>query len=263
MKIKYLSDTHIDSFSNNNAYDAFNFFYPCKLGLHEYVLVIAGDVCNFSSLYFQFISECCKYFKHVIVVPGNHEYYEYSLEHVNKTAKNIEKNFSNFTYLCCTENLKIIDDVAFIGDILWTDINFDDFCKLHCFINDFLKIHEFQKLSNVNKKYSKYYSYHCRSLESISQSINKCKDFKTVVITHHGPDISLIPHKYKNKRTNGFFFCNNINHDLFSKIDYWLFGHTHQSVFSEINGCKFKCNPFGYKDKEENISFNPELEIIL
>jgi predicted phosphodiesterase len=57
-------------------------------------------------------------------------------------------------------------------------------------------------------------------------------------------------------------FYSSLDHLMeFYDIDYWLHGHTHQSVEYEVGGCKVRMNPRGYGDAPENLTYNPELRI--
>ena len=98
MKIQYCSDLHID-YNGIKGKNLFRKFVSTRPQAD--ILILAGDIAEAinEELYSSFINYCCKNFKHVILVSGNHEYYNSSILDVDKFLKSLELSFSNFSYL--------------------------------------------------------------------------------------------------------------------------------------------------------------------
>ena len=75
MKIQYASDLHLELRDNMNYIKC----YP--LPVVGDILVLAGDIYyldNSSISRLQFWDWCADHFQYTLIVPGNHEYYNYS-----------------------------------------------------------------------------------------------------------------------------------------------------------------------------------------
>jgi Icc-related predicted phosphoesterase len=99
------------------------------------------------------------------------------------------------------------------------------------------------------------------NLKWLEKEISSYNGQKVVVITHHMPSYQFIDSKYKGFPGNSAF----ANHleglpKKYSNVKLWIFGHTHSSFDSELNGCRFVCNPRGYDSfgNPENKNFTKE-----
>src|SRR6056300_571740 len=72
VRIQIASDLHIE-YDNDGIVDPLNYITPSAD-----VLVLAGDIGSFYKYeqLHNFLSRISEYFKYVIYVPGNHEYYQ-------------------------------------------------------------------------------------------------------------------------------------------------------------------------------------------
>ena len=128
MKIAIASDVHLE-------------FGPLHLENTEGadVLVLSGDICTAKDFdmtaamygdmphskkaarFVDFFRECSKNFPHVVYVMGNHEHYNYDFKFTASYLKAQLEHLPNL-YLLDRE-VKVIDDVTFIGGTMWTDMN--------------------------------------------------------------------------------------------------------------------------------------------
>ena len=121
------------------------------------VLILSGDICvaadldmrdrrqtelgfarRRSEMFHEFFERCATNFPHVIYVMGNHEYYHSDFA----TALNeMRRKLAYLANLYILEReVKVIDDVTFIGGTLWTDMNNLDSLTLYhmrTMMNDF------------------------------------------------------------------------------------------------------------------------------
>ena len=141
MKIKVVSDLHLE-FSDVNIQNNEN----CD------VLILSGDIMTAEDLhdhpetsysmysnvnldnlgrrqavalrFRDFLKRVSFQFPHVVYVAGNHEFYhgrwDASLTHLREECS----KFPNVYFL--ERNMKVIDDVIFVGGTLWTDMNKED-----------------------------------------------------------------------------------------------------------------------------------------
>ncbi|WP_199438573.1 metallophosphoesterase [Vibrio owensii] len=129
LNIGYLSDLHLEQVVKillSNAYKknrsvanwALQIPRP-KIKLD--VLVIAGDSCEsrFEPLWHHLFSIVTDYAKVVIVIPGNHEYWESNDVDAVRDIRSYADQFPNITVL--DNESVIVDDVSFFGTVLWSN----------------------------------------------------------------------------------------------------------------------------------------------
>lgn len=69
MKLRVLSDIHLEFYEYEHEF-IYKFMPDC-------VLILAGDIGDpTSSLYKRFVTEISKFYERVIIIAGNHEYYQ-------------------------------------------------------------------------------------------------------------------------------------------------------------------------------------------
>ena len=69
-------------------------------------------------------------------------------------------------------------------------------------------------------------------------------DGKTVVVTHHGPDLGSLDPRYSHDLVSGGFLSR--RPDLVAQANLWIHGHTHTSFDYCIDDSRVVCNPRGY-----------------
>ena len=195
MKIQYMSDLHLE-FCDNSRWLKHN-----ELPVTGDILVLAGDIFylkNKIAPLSNFWKWASTNYRQVLIVPGNHEYYNYC-------------------------------DVMDNG-LQWNWMFKKEFNHMHNFCLDFIK----------------------RSLaESTAEHI--------VVITHHLPTLEVVAPHHKGSVLNSAFATDLSKLIAGSRIDAWIYGHSHTNIDAEINGTKVICNQMGYVADNEHISngFDP------
>jgi predicted phosphodiesterase len=255
MKVQLISDIHLEYYSE----------YP---GLHYFVkpiadiLVLAGDICYYKHKFFlNFFQEASFYFKYVIYVPGNHEYYTNTFVDMNFTSflwvdneiENMLYHLSNVKIL--QKGTFVINNIKFIGTTLWydtpgTDIRFNNI--LHTQNDNFILYNNHLMpdpniLYNINR--SQYYW--------LKNEINHSKNYFTIVVTHYLPSEKCISKLFKTSPDNYLFYtkCDS----LFKDVNIWMYGHTHVGQQQKIDKALVLSNPKGlpkemgrYKDYKFN-----------
>jgi len=231
LKIKLISDLHLEFGSS--------FAFKPQL---DTVLVLAGDIHTNIEMIDKFISRTVPKFKAVIMVAGNHEFYH--IEYYKMLDLLSKIKYDNFHFL--QRQTVTIEDVTFIGCISWPKPSINTWLqisdsRLITIGNTRATAQDIARLSDTNKAWLK-------------SKILATRD-KKVVITHFGPDESLCSGEFKGNSINDYFW-NKDYQAYFKYVDAWLFGHTHSSVDTYIDGCHCVCNPYGYYNKLVNKNFN-------
>lgn len=201
------------------------------------VLVLAGDISEINHINFA-IEKFCEKYPQVVMVPGNHEFYNSDAGNVFYNFETLEEQFSNFHFL----NNKIykLNGHRFLGTTLW--------------------------YSYVRPSQSHYWSdfHYIKSLESWVYDENKTsskwlddnvqKD--DIVITHMLPSPQCIAPQYEGNPDNVFFVCDKEELIINKEPKFWFFGHTHIPTDIHINKTRLVCNPRGYINTYGNLEHN-------
>lgn len=254
MKLRIISDLHLESHSN--------YTLPEMVDDHKQVLILAGDTLPFCLFdkkeYSKFFKDITERFKHVIYIPGNHEYYHGDIVESEKLfLKTLsKKKFNNFSYL--NKGIIELEGIKIIGSCLWTGINNGDPLAMALYykgMNDFFAIKngKFRLTPEVVR------STYLNHLEYIKDNIEE----GSVIITHHAPSHKSITKQYVGDSLNPFFYNELDEMIMDTKPALWVHGHTHSSLNYRIENTRVICNPKGYKNFYGNDSENPYYEPFL
>jgi len=245
MKLWVLSDLHL---THGN-------FQPIDTDKNDYdVVIIAGDTMENPYRTLEWVEQNFPY-KEVIVISGNHEYYNNDIILSNNFVYDFFKS-DRIHYLSSRNPSIIINDVKFIGSTLWTDFNLYNNPDYSMFLamknmNDYYCI----KYNGNKLKPHNILTEHKKDLEAITQELNT--NIKTVLITHHCIHPKSINEKYLNDPINPCYTSNLENLILDYKPCLAISGHTHNSNDFKIGDTRIIINPKGYG--KENKNFNPRL----
>lgn len=115
MIIQYGSDLHLE-FEKKIK----NFNWVIKPIKDAEVLILAGDICDPRlDVFVRFMKYCVDEWKYVIMISGNHEYYNSSIKQTDLLLEKFSKEIG-FHYL--NNKSLIIDKIKFIGSTLWSEI---------------------------------------------------------------------------------------------------------------------------------------------
>ena len=246
MKLIYLSDLHLELITNNKLD---TFISQISSGVDE-ICVLAGDIGNpYEHNYDKFMTFINVNFKKSFVIAGNHEYYnkKKTIQETTLFMINYFKKFENISFL--NNSCEYYENYCFIGTTLWSEIT-----------NPIYTINDIRYIPNFN--YIQYNTLNKTSVEFLENAIQSNEN--CIVITHHVPSNSLIDIKYKIPKMlpyNQWFYCNmdNIIETNNTNIKCWIYGHTHTSSETIMNGIPFLCNPIGYTGENNEINFNKQI----
>lgn len=283
MKIAIASDLHLEfgdlEIDNNSGAD---------------VLILSGDILVAkdiaqrdpygvmgpeyrSNRYHDFMQRCSALFPHVIYVMGNHEHYNGDFAKTGAHLKDVLSYLKNVYVL--DREVKVIDDVTFIGGTLWTDMNNGDSLTLYHMkgmMNDFRCVENSNRVVNY-KTYEQIngvdnrekpvfktrtakfspedaFEEHAKMKGYISQIVEGKPDQKFVVVGHHSPSKLSTHPRYADDTVMNGGYSSDMNEFIEERpqIKLWTHGHTHHPFDYVVGETRIVCNPRGY------INYEPE-----
>lgn len=215
------------------------------------IAVLAGDICTVGAsgaLWESSVAQICSMYKHVLYVPGNHEYYGNNFDDVTEfiDRKMQGPNLSNFVNLDRLQGAHEVGGQRFIGGTMW----FEDKGYRHYqkqMLSDFWLIKKFEpEVYHLHRHFLKKFAANVRSGD--------------IVVTHHTPLPESIHPQYHGSDINDFFMSDRSGDLYEGKLPkLWIHGHTHNhfdyqhQVGSE--SMRVYCNPHGYPNEGENPQF--------
>lgn len=102
-------------------------------------------------------------------------------------------------------------------------------------------------------------------LNFIKQSLAESTAKHIVVVTHHLPTLEVVASHHKGSVLNSAFATELGQLIADSRIDAWIYGHSHTNIDVEINGTKVVGNQMGYVCQNEHITngFDPGKFLVL
>lgn len=216
------------------------------------ILILAGDI---GSLYkrdqlFDFLKKISEYFKIVIYVPGNTEYYKVrgaktkTMPELNRILSDIEGQIHNL-YILSGKSL-LIGDICIAGCTLWSDIKVPIpkyMVRIHGMTSDI---------------YKKMYDYDLRYIEDIIQHCKKMK-YRLVMVTHYCPTYDVLKETKKQPALYSLYASCLDNMLREENITMWVCGHIHKNFkYKTKGGTLFVGNQKG-KPKDNILDYDRSL----
>jgi len=163
MKIKLLSDLHLELYDFDFSYDG------------EDIMILAGNIHSIPYILLKLINKYIEQNKNVnvIYIAGNTDYYHNSIDNIIKYWKSIK--LERFYFL--NNNSVVIDNIRFFGCTLWTDFNKKD--KLTMMEIPYM-INDYQKIKGIKTKY--ILKLHTESIKKMKKTIEN--SLEKLVIIH-------------------------------------------------------------------------------
>lgn len=276
------SDLHLEFYTEQ--FENKEFHFESFINPKAKNLILAGDISCINKysqeIYNNFIAQCSLLFEHIFIVAGNHEFYQktnqvWTMNKVIDNITRITRQYSNVHFLnnnvyefstnkynniqndnkvmeiITNENLPLI----ILGTTLWSHVPSYLKPQIGFMINDYRKIHtDIYTLLTVDNTNT----FFVENVQWLEQMLQKYKNNKIILITHHLPSLQLIAKQYQGNPIN-YAFASNLD-KLFEtnpNIIVCCSGHTHTSFDITINKTRCLVNPRGYK-KEKNNNGNDE-----
>lgn len=249
MRIQYASDLHLE-FDDNSKWLKENPLIPSAD-----ILVLAGDIGYFGDdnykihPFWDWVSEN---FKQVIVVPGNHELYKsFDINELHEGwILEIRPNVKAYY----NSAIPLDAETELIASTLWAYVPpAEEYFTERC-VSDFKRIRngEFRlSAQRFNEEHMK-----CRSF--IDRAVRASKANNLVVVTHHVPSFMLMAEEFKGSSINGAFTVELGDFIANSRINYWIYGHSHRNIKKVIGNTQCVSNQLGYIFQNEQSTFRKD-----
>lgn len=248
MKIQYASDLHLE-FSANSSYLKLN---PLKV-IGD-ILVLAGDIGylgDTNSEKHPFWDWASGNYRQVIVIPGNHEFYQ--LFDIDKLHNGWSYSIRpNVTYYY-NAVIPLGNHTELIATTLWSHIDILDAFQTEATISDFKRI----RSGSVPLSWVRFNEEHVRCFHFLAESVKRSTAEYIIVATHHVPSYELMSREFNGSTLNGAFTVELGGYIADSPIEYWIYGHSHRNVDKVIGKTRCLSNQLGYVFQNEHNSFSP------
>lgn len=240
MLIFSVSDIHLDQ--RETFEEILATFPPADL------LIIPGDIGSpYNPLYEKFLRACRGIYQHVLVIAGNHEYY--NSHDIDETTNHLR--MINFRTGCIflQKDFVEIDGIIFLGCTLWARIKNEEIP---------IALNQLRELKTVRRdgKLISLEQYHQMHTDHLNWLIGKLRDFQNenvVVITHHCPTYQLNDPAYAGYNLSSAFF-NHLDRLINYPIVLWFCGHSHKAKTIKIGPTTVRLNPIGHQNETSNWS---------
>jgi len=195
-----------------------------------------------------FMKRCSFQFPHVVVIAGNHEFYHGNWKASIQHLRDEYNKFPNIYFL--EQDIKVINDVTFIGATLWTDCNKGDPLTLHSLsdmMNDYRIIrndeHNYTKLRPAHTMHR-----HQKTLGYLKAVLPDLKDKKVVFVGHHAPTFNSVHERFLNEKLMNGGYASDLSEFILDnpQIKLWTHGHMHDPSDYMVGETRVVCNPRGY-----------------
>lgn len=242
-RIQFISDIHLEFYKT----------FP-KIKSFAPILCLAGDI-GYPNMhnYINFLADlnANHYFNKIFLVTGNHEYYYQNdtIENTNEKINYIIKSnkLSKISFL--NNSSEMYNDYLFVGSTFWSKV-----------INNDVKSNDFYRIKDMTA--DKYNELHNTSVSFLRSEIEKYKDKKIVVLTHHLPSYKLINKKYKDYEKYHQYFASSNDNLIKPPVVAWIHGHSHMPHKLKINNIIIASNPIGYYKENRVNNRNKDNDVI-
>ena len=269
MKIKLVSDLHLefsDCFINNDegadvlilggdimiAQDLHD--HPEPANTADQLAIANGTGLGRRQLTAQrfrdFFKRCSFQFPHVIYIMGNHEFYNGKFYAGIDYMREECAKYPNVYML--EQDMKIIDNVVFVGGTLWTNMNKRDPLTMHAIEG---MMNDFRIIRNDARNYAPMSALdvairHDKTLAYIEHIVHEHRNKKCVVVGHHSPSFQSVNPIYAHETLMNGGYHSDLSEFIMDhpQIKLWTHGHTHHPFDYVIGETRIVCNPRGYEN---------------
>lgn len=234
MKIQFASDLHLEMAANAAWLQS----HP--LEVVGDILVLAGDTAYLEEgIPNWFLDGASASYQQVLLIPGNHEYYHYG--DIAKRGESwqwmLRENVGYYYNKVVT-----IGNTDFILSTMWSHIPEVDMFQVQRGLNDFYQVLCNGELLTPDD----FNAEHERCKQFITKSVVESKAEHLVVVTHHVPTLQCVALQHQGSALSSAFAVEMGNMIADSRIDYWIYGHSHTNIDTEIGVSKIVANQLGY-----------------
>ena len=246
MRVQYASDLHLE-FGENSKWLKEHPLIPSAD-----ILVLAGDIGYLGDdnyITHPFWNRVSEDFKQVIVVPGNHELYKFF--DINELRNGWQLEIRHNVRVCYNSVIALNEETDLIASTLWAHIPpSEEYLTERC-VSDFKRIRngEFRlSAQRFNEEHEV-----CRNF--IEKAVSESNAERIVVATHHVPSFALMAEEFKDSSINGAFTVELAGMIAESRINCWIYGHSHRNIDKMIGSTRCVSNQLGYVFQNEHKTF--------
>ena len=216
--------------------------------------------------------------KAVLLVPGNHEYYDSVMpDELAAMQRSAERASNPPVHLLDCDGV-VVGGVRFLGCSLWTDFELR-IDTAEGPVSDVSKgmaaarrsMVDYRTISVVDAAPAAGAStirkltpedtlvLHHRHRAWLQQALAEPFDGPTVVITHHGPHRGSLAPRFAADWVSTAFISE-LPRSFFDVPVLWIHGHTHASFDYRVGRCRVLCNPRGYPIGRMVVPENPRFD---
>ncbi len=246
MRVQYASDLHLE-FGENSRWLKEHPLIPSAD-----ILVLAGDIGYLGDdnyITHPFWNRVSEDFNQVIVVPGNHELYKFF--DINELRNGWQLEIRHNVRVCYNSVIALNEETDLIASTLWAHIPpSEEYLTERC-VSDFKRIRngEFRlSAQRFNEEHEV-----CRNF--IEKAVSESNAERIVVATHHVPSFALMAEEFKDSSINGAFTVELAGMIAESRINCWIYGHSHRNIDKMIGSTRCVSNQLGYVFQNEHNTF--------
>ncbi len=204
MRLQFMSDLHLNNYSRR-----------FEIEPNAPNLALIGDICEaFDKKLYEFLLSVSNQYEKILYIPGNHEYYENTIEDVD----------SYLSEVCCELDIEYlqkksieIDGVILSGCTLWSSPAPESFYKTD--ENRWIKNFDRERMV---MEYNKHLDFIQKEIKL--NRVNK----PHILLTHYAPMYEMNGKYITAPYTD--MFASDLKYIFKPPIKYWLCGHVHQNL---------------------------------
>ena len=240
MKLQIMSDLHMEHWTRG---DGLQFEKDTQTTAD--VLVLAGDIVPLNRRNWNWsvarLQEFKYRYKHVVYVPGNHEWYG---AYINYTTLDTLMSVTGVEILY-PGRIATIEGKRFLGGTMFQPAQ--PYPGAYMPISDHGAIHDFERCA-------------AHEYETLRAHLQKELAPGDIVVTHHAPSLKSLDAQWVGHPCNYWFITPQIEDVLLSSGPaLWVHGHVHTPFDYKLMDTRVICNPRGYPG--ESVRFNPQLVV--
>lgn len=246
MRVQYASDLHLEFGENSRRLKEHPLIPSAD------ILVLAGDIGYLGDdnyISHPFWNRVSEDFNQVIVVPGNHELYKFF--DINELRNGWQLEIRHNVRVCYNSVIALNEETDLIASTLWAHIPpSEEYLTERC-VSDFKRIRngEFRlSAQRFNEEHEV-----CRNF--IEKAVSESNAERIVVATHHVPSFALMAEEFKDSSINGAFTVELAGMIAESRINCWIYGHSHRNIDKMIGSTRCVSNQLGYVFQNEHNTF--------
>lgn len=249
MRIQLMSDLHIKHWETHNGARYWSETFPAETQTDADVLVLAGDIVDLTVRDWRWsvnrLQEFAVRYKHVIYVPGNHEFYGTSIAETDLFELAWQSNVD----VLSPGKIVSVGDRRFLGGVMFQPAPPKGHVAARHPISDASCIRDFKQQAPAEYR-------------TLRRHLEDKLGPDDIVVTHHAPSRGSLDEQWVDNPCNYWFITDQMQ-DLIEQKQpaLWLHGHVHSRFDYRIGKTRVVTNPKGYPG--EGVRFDPKLVLEL